>query len=71
MARARDAYSVVDRIAGPDGGYDYISVDSAAQRVYVGRNEGVMTIDLATRKVTPAFVAGQGVAAVLIIPGTI
>ena len=70
LAQGKPAYTVVDRIAGPDGGYDYISVDSATQRVYVGRNEGVMTIDLATRKVTPVFVAGQGVAAVLIIPGT-
>lgn len=70
-AGAKEAgYSVVDKIAGPDGGYDYISVDSAKQRVFVGRNDGVMTIDLASRKVTPAFVPGQGVAAVLIIDGT-
>jgi DNA-binding beta-propeller fold protein YncE len=64
------SYSVVDRFPGPDDGYDYISVDSATQRVFVGRNTGVMTIDLATRKVTPGFVAGQGVAAVQIISGT-
>ena len=63
-------YSIVDRFAGPDGGYDYVSVDSVTQRVFVGRSDGVMTIDLASRKVTPAFVAGQDVAAVLIIPGT-
>lgn len=63
-------HSVVDRFAGPDGGYDYISVDSDTQRVFVGREDGVMTIDLRSRKVTPAFVAGEDVAAVLIIPGT-
>jgi len=71
IAQGKSAsYSVVDRFPGPDGGYDYISVDSAAQRVFVGREDGVMTIDLASRKVTPAFVAGEDVAAVLIIPGT-
>ena len=64
------SYSVVDHFPGPDGGYDYISVDSTTQRVFVARSSGVMTIDLATRKVTPGFVAGQGVAAVQIISGT-
>lgn len=71
LAGAKEAgYSVVDKFAGPDGGYDYISVDSAKQRVFVGRSDGVMTIDLATRKVTPAFVKADDVAAVLIITGT-
>ncbi len=64
------SYAVVDHFPGPDGGYDYISVDSDMQRVFVARTTGVMTIDLATRKVTPGFVAGQGVAAVQIIRGT-
>lgn len=63
-------YSVVDRIPGPDGSYDYISVDGAKQRVFVARSNGVMAIDLATRTVTPTLVAGEGVAAVEIISGT-
>ena len=71
VSSAQDAsYAVIDHFPGPDGGYDYISVDSAGQRVFVARTTGVMTIDLATRKVTPGFVAGQGVAAVQIIRGT-
>ena len=71
VAGAKDAaYAVVDKFAGQDGGYDYISVDSAKQRLFVGRTEGVMTIDLATRKVTPVFVKADDVAAVLIITGT-
>ncbi len=71
LAGAKEAgYSVVDKFGGPDGGYDYISVDSAKQRVFVGRSDGVMTIDLATRKVTPVFVKADDVAAVLIITGT-
>jgi len=68
---ARDpSYSVIDHFPGPDGGYDFISVDSATQRVFVARSTGVMTIDLSTGKVTPDFVAGQEVAAVQIISGT-
>ncbi|MSQ99121.1 MAG: gluconolactonase [Xanthomonadales bacterium] len=64
------SYSIVDHFPGPDDGYDYISVDSATERVFVARTTGVMTIDLATRKVKPGFVAGQDVSAVAIIPGT-
>lgn len=67
-ATAGAPYSVVQHIAAKDGGYDYVSVDSAAQRLYMARNDGVMTVDLKTNKVTPRFVAGDEVAAVLIIP---
>ncbi|MEP7243852.1 MAG: hypothetical protein ABI885_09210 [Gammaproteobacteria bacterium] len=63
-------YSVVDHFAGADGSYDYISFDGASHELFVGRETGVMKIDLASRKVTPVFVKGGGVAAVLIIPGT-
>lgn len=70
FAQAAPASAVVDRFAGPDGGWDYISVDSAAQRLFVGRSQGVMTIDLASRKVTPVFMPADDVAAVLIITGT-
>ena len=63
-------FSVVDRIPGPDGSYDYISVDGATHRVFVARGNGVMAIDLASRSVTPILVAGDGVAAVQIIAGT-
>lgn len=61
-------YRVIDTIAGPDGGYDYASVDSAAQRLFVAREYGVMAIDLRTRKVIPKLIEGDDLAAVLIIP---
>lgn len=69
QARAGD-YRVTARIAGPDGGYDYISVDGPAKTVFVARSTGVMTIDLATGVVTSDFVPGVGVAAVTIIPNS-
>ncbi len=70
LLAAADAprFSVVNRIAGPDGGYDYLSVDSERQRLYVGREYGVMAVDLATNKVIDRLVTAKDVAAVLIIP---
>jgi hypothetical protein len=62
------SYSVADRFLGPDGSYDYISFDGANQRVFVGRETGVMAIDLPSRKLTGDFIKGEDVAAVLIIP---
>lgn len=61
-------YGVINKTPAADGGYDYVSVDSAAQRLFMARNDGVMIVDLKTNKVTPRFVAGEEVAAVLIIP---
>lgn len=61
-------YRVVDSIAGPDGEYDYASVDAAAQRLFVAREYGVMAIDLRTRKVIPKLIGGKELSAVLIIP---
>ncbi len=57
-------FSVVDRIPGGDGGYDYISVDGAAHVVFVGRTTGVMKLDLRSRQATMDFVKGENVAAV-------
>jgi DNA-binding beta-propeller fold protein YncE len=39
-------YSVVRRVAGPDGGWDYASVDGAAKRFYLARDQGVAVLDL-------------------------
>jgi YVTN family beta-propeller protein len=63
-------YAVVERIAGRDGGYDYLTVDSERQRLYAAREYGVMALDLATKKVTNTLVPANDVSAVVIIPGT-
>jgi hypothetical protein len=49
-ADASAPYAVIPHIAAKDGGYDYVSVDSTAQRLYMARNDGVMTIDLKTNR---------------------
>ncbi|WP_174285201.1 YncE family protein [Sphingomonas bacterium] len=38
-------YSVAGSIAGPDGGWDYASVDATTGQVYVARSTGVTVID--------------------------
>ncbi|RST30437.1 YncE family protein [Sphingomonas ginkgonis] len=57
-------------IPGPDGGWDLLGVDPATNRLFVARSDGLMMVDLATRKVTPGFVAGKRLHAALAIPGT-
>ena len=54
-------YSVLDSIPGPDGGWDYATIDAGARRLYLGRDAGVLTMDLETRKIIPVAVPGEGV----------
>lgn len=55
---AAPAYKIIDRIAGPDGGWDYIRVNPAAARAYVTHGGSVLAIDLQTRAVTPGLAPG-------------
>jgi len=64
-ACAAPAPSVVARYAAPDGDWDYVSVDPTFGRLYVGRGDGVLAIDLKTGAVTPRFVKGRYTAAVI------
>ncbi|MEI6486860.1 MAG: YncE family protein [Sphingomonadales bacterium] len=52
-------YRIVDRIAGPDGGWDYLHVDTARNRLLVAHGTAVMAVDLATRAVTSGLAPGQ------------
>jgi DNA-binding beta-propeller fold protein YncE len=55
---AESGYRVVDRIPGPDGGWDYLRVDTFNNRVLVAHGSAVTAIDLATSAVTPGFATG-------------
>ncbi len=57
-AAAAPAYKIIDRIPGPDGGWDYVRVDPAHDRLLVARGTSVMAVDLATRGVTPGLAPG-------------
>src|SRR5439155_23482682 len=60
--------SIVQRIAGPDGGWDLLSLDAAHRRLLVARSDGVMAVDVDTGRVTPHLVAGARFHSVFAIP---
>jgi YVTN family beta-propeller protein len=67
---AAQTYHVAGKLAGGDGGWDLLSVDRVARRVYVARPDGVTAIDLRTGKATDRIVTVQRGHAALVIPGT-
>ena len=69
-AQGTGGYSELERIPGPDGGWDYASIDAPSRQLYLGRDAGVLAMNLDTRKITPILVAGAGVHSALLIPGT-
>lgn len=54
---------------GGDGGWDYLTVDSAARRLYISRSTHVMVIDLDTDKVVGDIPNTLGVHGIAIAPG--
>ena len=69
-ATAETPMAISHRIAGPDGGWDYSSIDAAGNRLFVARSNGVMTVDLATGAVVPLLVAATRTHAAFAIAGT-
>ena len=70
VATPASAMTVAKRIPGPDGPWDYASVDMEHHRLLVARGDGVMVVDIGTGVVTPRFVPGQRVHSAFILPGT-
>lgn len=68
--RAVPGLEILAEYGGPDGGYDYLSVDSDARRLFAAREFGVMAVSLDTGKVTDRLIEANDVSAVLLIPGT-
>jgi DNA-binding beta-propeller fold protein YncE len=62
------ALSVVSAIPGPDGKFDYASVDSAARRLYIARGDGVSYVDLTSGRLISRFVPGIHVHSVILLP---
>jgi DNA-binding beta-propeller fold protein YncE len=52
-------FEILSSITGPDGSWDYATVDAAARRLYIGRSYGVMIVNLDTESVEDRFVAGS------------
>lgn len=69
-ASAAPNYSVVGSYKAADGGWDILSVDSVAHRLYVARRDSVTAVDLASGKVTDKLAPTDGGHSALAIPGT-
>ena len=69
VGRADEPYHFIKEIpVGGDGGWDYLSVDSAAQRLYVSHASKVVVIDLAKDAVVGEITNTPGVHGVAIAP---
>lgn len=64
-----EAMRVTGSISGPDGGWDYASIDRSTQMLFVARHKGITAVDLRSRHVFPLFVRANHVHGVLILPG--
>jgi DNA-binding beta-propeller fold protein YncE len=62
-------WKVVGHIAGPDGGWDYVSYDPAHHAMLVSRPDGVLRVDTATGQATPKWVPGARLHESLTTPG--
>lgn len=62
-------YALLEKIALPgDGGWDCLTVDSAAQRLYIARSTRVMAVDLKKKALAGEVENTQGVHAVVLVP---
>ena len=68
LADAPPKLAVIGAIAGPDGGWDYASIDPATRQLYVAHGDAVMAVDLDTGKVNPKLVDGKRLHAVVPLP---
>lgn len=56
---ATPAMQIQARFPGPDGSWDFSTIDAAHRRLYVSRSNGVTALDLASGQMTPLLVAGS------------
>jgi YVTN family beta-propeller protein len=69
-AAAVPTYSVVGAYKAADGGWDILSVDPVAHRLYVARRGSVTAVDLASGTVTDKLAPADGGHSALAVPGT-
>ncbi len=66
---ADSGYHIIKRLKiGGEGGWDYLTVDNAARRLYISRSTHVMVIDLNTDKVVGDIPNTPGVHGIAIAP---
>ena len=69
-ASAAPSYSVAGTYKAADGGWDILSVDPVAHRLYVARRDSVTAVDLKSGTVTDRLAPADGGHSALAIPGT-
>lgn len=69
-ALAAGKLAVIDQIDAPRGAWNFSALDPASRRLYVGRTDGVLAVDIDSRKVTPLPLSGRRVQMVAPVPGT-
>jgi YVTN family beta-propeller protein len=66
---AAPAYKVTDKFAlGGEGGWDYLTFDSANKRLYIARNNRVMVVDAEKGKLVGEVPETQGIHGVALVP---
>jgi len=60
--------AVIGTIPGPDGGWDYASVDESTRQLLVAHGDAVMAVDLDSGKVNPKLIDGKRLHAVTPVP---
>ncbi len=68
-AAADSGYHIINRLkVGGEGGWDYLTVDGAARRLYIARSTHVMVLDLDTDKVVGDIPNTPGVHGIAVAP---
>ena len=66
---AASGYHVIKKVTlGGEGRWDYLTIDSAARRLYLSRSSHVMVVDLETDKVVGDIPGTQGVHGIALAP---
>ncbi len=68
-AHAAPGYALEDRIAIPDGGFDYVSFDPVRRRLYVSRSNGITAVDLDSKAVTGRLITAGRTHEPLVVQG--
>src|SRR5512143_2772487 len=68
-AQAGSGYHVTDRLQlGGEGGWDYLTVDSSAGRLYVSHGTHVVVVDTATNRIAGEIPDTPGVHGIALAP---
>jgi hypothetical protein len=66
---AESGYHIIDSLRlGGEGGWDYLAVDTAAQRIYISRGTRVQVVDLATHAIVGEIPNTIGVHGIALVP---